>query len=203
MKVLHLYSDWRWTGPAEPTVNLCRALKEEGVEILFACRRPVEGHPQSILRRALDRGMEACTAFHLNRYLHLGETLRDLRSLPRFVDSEGIDLIHCHLTHDHFLGGWASRRSRRKPPVIRTNHKARPLARNLGNRWLLRRWTDGLVEFSRLAETEDRKVFSLDSHRVLRVNPALDLERFDPGRVERDVRGEIRSGLQTDHGFQK
>lgn len=191
MKVLHLYSDWRWTGPAEPTVNLCRALEYEGVEVLFACRRPLEGHPQAIAKKAMERGLEACTAFHLNRYLNPRETLRDLRSLPEFVDSERIDLIHCHLTHDHFLGGWASRRSKRRPPVIRTNHKARPLDRNFGNRWLLARWTDGLVEFSRLAEAGDTEAFSLQAQQVLRVNPALDLERFDPEGVQKDVRPDL------------
>ena len=27
-RILHILSDWKWTGPAEPTLNLCAALRE-------------------------------------------------------------------------------------------------------------------------------------------------------------------------------
>ena len=36
MKVLHLFSDWKWTGPAEPTVSLCAALTDAGIDVTMA-----------------------------------------------------------------------------------------------------------------------------------------------------------------------
>ena len=43
MKVLHLFSNWKWTGPAEPAVNLAAALRGRGLDAAFACGRAVEG----------------------------------------------------------------------------------------------------------------------------------------------------------------
>ena len=28
MKVLFLYSDWKWTGPAEPVLQMCQGLQD-------------------------------------------------------------------------------------------------------------------------------------------------------------------------------
>ena len=39
MKVLNLFSDWKWTGPAEPVLSLCEALENEGVDIILAYRK--------------------------------------------------------------------------------------------------------------------------------------------------------------------
>jgi glycosyltransferase involved in cell wall biosynthesis len=50
------------------------------------------------------------------------------------------------------------------------------------------RWTDGLLEFSDEASRKDQRNFDIASERILRVSPAVDLDRFDPGRVRRDMR---------------
>jgi glycosyltransferase involved in cell wall biosynthesis len=189
MKVLHLFSDWKWTGPAEPVVNLCRELQALGVEVLLACRRPMEGYPVSIEGRAKERGVKVSTAFHLNRYLDPKETLQDFYCLPGFLQKGGFKIVHSHLSHDHALGAWASRRC--GIPLVRTNHKARPLKKSLGNRWLLSRATDGLVEFSKRALEENVRSFGLDPQRCLLVEGAVDLERFDPSRTSGDVRAAL------------
>lgn len=194
MKVLHLFSDWKWTGPAEPVVNLCGQLQALGMEVLLACRRPLEGYPVSIEGRARERGVKVTTAFHLNRYLDPKETLEDFYWLPGFLKREGFHLIHTHLSHDHALGAWASRRC--GIPLVRTNHKARPLKGSLGNRWLLKRATDGLVEFSKRALEEDVRRFGLDPQKCLLVEGAVDLKRFDPSRPSRDVRAGLGVGPQ-------
>lgn len=191
MRVLHLYSDWKWTGPAEPTLCLCKGLMDEGVSVTLACRRPVEGYPQSMWGNAVRRGVPVTIALHLNRYLNPMETIEDLRDLGPYVRGNGFDLIHCHLSHDHFMGGWASRSLRPTVPVVRTNHKAMPLKASIGNRWLLQRWTDGLIEFSKASEEEDVRAFHLSRKRVLRVEGAVDLERFDPAKTSKDVRSEL------------
>lgn len=193
MKVLHLFSDWKWTGPAEPVVNLCRELQALGIEVLLACRRPLEGYPVSIEGRAKERGVKVMTGFHLNRYLDLKETLQDFHSLPGFLNREGFEIVHCHLSHDHVLGAWASRRC--GIPLVRTNHKARPLKKSLGNKWLLARGTDGLVEFSKRALEENVRRFGLNSQRCLLVEGAVDLKRFDPSRTSGDVRARLGVGL--------
>lgn len=189
MKVLHLFSDWKWTGPAEPVVNLCRELQAQGIEVLLACRRPLEGYPVSIEGRAKERGVKITTAFHLNRYLDPRETLQDILWLPGFLKREGFDIVHCHLSHDHALGAWASRRC--NIPLVRTNHKARPLKASPGNKWLLKKGTQGLVEFSRRALEENVRRFGLNPQRCVLVEGAVDLKRFDPGRASGHVRASL------------
>jgi|YNPNPStandDraft_1061719.scaffolds.fasta_scaffold03726_7 glycosyltransferase involved in cell wall biosynthesis len=191
MRVLHLFSDWKWTGPAEPTLSLCKGLMEQGISVTLACRRPLEGYPQSVWEKAVQRGVPTTTELHLNRYLRPVDTIKDLRGLAPYLLENRFDLIHCHLSHDHFLGGWASRRLRPVVPVVRTNHKARPLKASLGNRWLLKRWTDGLIEFSKVSEEQDVLAFGLSRSRVLRVEGAVDLERFDPAKTGAQVRAKL------------
>lgn len=186
MRVLHLYSDWRWTGPAEPTVNLCEELGKLGIEVMLACSPPLEGYPVSLAQEAKKRGLKVLTEFHLDRYLNPFKMLKDLSSLPFFMKKERIELIHCHLSHDHALGGWAGRAT--GACVIRSNHKATPMKRTMGNRWLMARWTDGVVEFSKMAMEGDSKHFGISPRRMLLVEGAIDLRRFDPTAPGKEVR---------------
>lgn len=195
-RILHLYSDWKLTGPADPTILLCASLLEQGWEVLLACRPPLEGYPQSMLSKAAAWGVPTTTRLHLNRYMSPGETVKDLSRVRGFIQSQGIGLIHCHLTHDHALGAWASWLCGRRLPVVRTNHKGEPLKPTLGNRWLIGRWTDGLVEYSRRALEEDQKRFGIPEGRAVHVLPAVDLERFDPKKVRHNIRVEL--GLNPD-----
>lgn len=200
MKVLHLYSDWRWTGPAEPTVNLCKALLDLGVNVVLACTRPVKTYPVSLAGEALSRGLSVTTRFHLDRYLNPIKTASDLCTLPGFLKAERVDLVHCHLSHDHFLGGIASKIC--GIPLIRTNHKARPLNRTIGNSLLLEKLTDGMVEFSKGALSSNRERFKMGGERMLLVDGAIDLERFNPDLPSQDLRpilglgsGEVLVGI--------
>ncbi|MBI2876891.1 MAG: glycosyltransferase family 4 protein [Candidatus Tectomicrobia bacterium] len=180
MRVLHLFSDWRWTGPAEPVVTLCQRLQERGWEISLACRKPPHPHPQNLEEKALARGLRVTTQFHLNRYFAPWENLSDLRRLPRYLEAQGIDLLHVHLSHDHFLGAMAVARCRRPVALIRTNHKGVPLPHPRWNRTVLARFTRHLVVLSREAQVSDRLSFGLPAERVSLVYGAIDTERFAP-----------------------
>lgn len=197
MRVLHLLSDWRWTGPADPVVNLVSALREKGCDAILACRKPPQPASQSVEQKAIERGLKPEVRFHLNRYFHPKDVLEDLFRLPRHLEQEQIDILHTHLSHDHILGGLAARRSRRPVIVIRTNHKGVPLERSRGRAWLLSRYSDAYLGFSRAAAQEDRRTFDLPDDRVFVVNPAVDLARFDPSRPYDDVRKDY--GLGSEH----
>lgn len=180
MKVLHLFSDWRWTGPAEPVVTLCQRLQGRGWEVSLACRKPPHPHPQNLEEKALARGLKAITRFHLNRYFAPWENLSDLRRLPRYLEEQEIDILHVHLSHDHFLGAVAVARCRRPVALIRTNHKGIPLPHPLWNRAFLSRFTRHLIVLSREAQRGDQLSFGLSAERVSLVYGAIDTDRFAP-----------------------
>jgi hypothetical protein len=60
MKVLNLFSDWKWTGPAEPVLSLCEALGHEGVDVILAYRKtPLEFHERTVGKEAQKRNFLA------------------------------------------------------------------------------------------------------------------------------------------------
>jgi glycosyltransferase involved in cell wall biosynthesis len=194
MKILHLLSDWKWTGPAEPVVNLCRELEVRGHQVLLAYRRPPFEVSDSIEKRVRERGVRATDQFRLNHVLKvqkgfsLMDNLYDFIHLPRFMDREKFDILNVHQTHDHVLGGVASKRSSHNIIVIRTDHKREPLKPTRGNQFLVHRYTDGLMTFSEASGAIYADHFSFPTERTGKISPALDLDIIDAHRPYRNMR---------------
>jgi glycosyltransferase involved in cell wall biosynthesis len=194
MKILHLFSNWKWTGPADPTVNLCKGLEKRGHDVIFAYRKPPLPVEDSIEKRVLRVGVKATDRFQLDhsaKVYHLSflwKNLRDILDLTRFLREEKFDILNVHHSHGHLLGGIAARRSGLPVVIIRTDHKRDPLKPSLGNRLLISRFTDGMITFSERARREDAEHFGLPLTRVGKIPPALDLNRYDPQKKSKDMR---------------
>ncbi len=194
MKILNLYSDWKWTGPIEPVLNLMKTLASHGHEITFAYGMPPYDTDRCI-HAYIDRyRVRAETRFRLshvlkwNNWSAIPGTVHDLRYLPAYIDSQGFDIIQVHRSHDHLLGGVASRISHSKPPVIRMDHKRDSLRPSFSNRFLLSRFTDGLITFSQRSLALLRERFGFPLNRMVITNPALDLNLPDFHRPYKDMR---------------
>jgi glycosyltransferase involved in cell wall biosynthesis len=194
LKILHLFSDWKWTGPSEPIVNLCKELERRGHDVTLAYRKPPFPVEESMERRVLKEGIKATSQFHLDRpikfYLpsSLRKNISDISNLTRYLDKEKFDILNVHQSHDHILGGIAARRSGSPVVVIRTDHKRDPISPHPGNRLLISKLTDGMITFSERARRENAEHFGLPPDRVARINPALDLDRYRPEREFKDMR---------------
>jgi glycosyltransferase involved in cell wall biosynthesis len=208
MKILHLFSNWKWTGPADPTLNLCKELEKRGHDVIFAYQKPPLPVEDSIEKRVLQAGVKATDRFQLNhsvKVYHLSflpTHLRDISNLTNYLREEKFDILNVHHSHGHLLGGIAARRSGHPVILIRTDHKRDPLKPSLGNRFLISWLTDGMITFSERARREDAKHFGLPPERVGKVSPALDLKRYDPKRKFKDMKslfgirpGEIVIGM--------
>lgn len=190
MRILHLFSDYRWTGPADPVLTLVQALKGRGLAVKLACGPAFAGEAVSLPGRAAERGLVVESAFHLDRYCGVLHTLQDLWRLPRYLRRERVDVVHAHLSHDHAIGALCARWAGRRIAVVRTNHKGSALARGRLDAWWLRFATDAYVGFSRRIAEADQGRLKLPEERVGVVAPALDLARFNPDRPYRDIRAE-------------
>lgn len=177
MRVLHLFGDWKWTGPAEPTLDLCIELRRLGVDVRLACRPAPPEATTNLPARAQEARMEPLHHFAFNKRFNLQDNIRDVRRVRDYCDLEKIDIVHAHFTHDHFLAGFGARKSRRGTRIIRTNHKAVPFPRNPVSRLLFKRLTDGYLSFSTYAVERDRQSFLLEG-RAWKINPGMRLERF-------------------------
>lgn len=180
MRVLHLFGDWKWTGPSEPTLDLCLELRALGVQADLACLPPPPEAGGSLLAKARERGLEPLLDFRLERSLSLIKNLEDIK---RIADAcRSYDLLHVHLSHDHVVGGLGARRAGRIK-IVRTNHKAVPTPRNLATRYLYGCLTDGYITSSRAALDADLSRFGL---RGWHVDPAMRLDRFTPRDAPHD-----------------
>ncbi len=188
MKILHLFSNWKWTGPADPTLNLCKGLEKRGHDVIFAYRKPPLPVEDSIEKRVLRAGVKATDRFRLDhsmKFYHpsfLPTHLRDISDLAQYLRQEEFAILNVHHSHGHLLGGIAAKRSGLPVIVIRTDHKRDPLKPSLGNRFLISQFTDGMITFSEKARREDARHFGLPLERVLKISPALDLSQYDPNR---------------------
>ncbi|HVP76345.1 MAG TPA: glycosyltransferase family 4 protein [Thermodesulfobacteriota bacterium] len=194
MKILHLFSNWKWTGPADPTLNLCKGLEKRGHDVTFAYRKPPIPLEDSIEKRVLQSGVKATDQFRLDHSVKVYQPsflpthLRDILNLTRYLRQEKFDILNVHHTHGHLLGGIAARRSGHPVVVIRSDHKRDSLKPSLGNRLLISQLTDGMITFSERARRDDSEHFGLPLERVQKVSPALDLGQYDPRAKFKDMK---------------
>jgi glycosyltransferase involved in cell wall biosynthesis len=194
VKILHLFSDWKWTGPAEPVVNLCQALQQRGHEIVLAYRRPPNEAAESIEKGVRMKAFKGIDTFHLvpiskpYQIYRLKDITSDIADIARYIDQRRFDIVNFHNSHDHIVGGLAVRASKRRPPAIRMDHKRDSLKADLVSRWFFRRYTDGLITFSERSRERLVRDLGFSPERVVKVATAVDLIRFDPHKAYKDMR---------------
>ncbi len=186
MKILHLFSDWKWTGPAEPALNLCVELKRMGHDVTLACGKAMDDYPfppnsESVEKSAYERGLVPVNRFHLSKHFNLFKYISDIKNLSVFMNEEAYDIIHVHRNQDHLVGGIAARRTGRRLPIVRTNHDGVALKKNLRNKICLNRLTDKLIDVSEEARVADMNRFGLNEDKTVMINASIDCQRFNPG----------------------
>lgn len=179
MFILHLFSNWKWTGPAEHATILAKKLKCRGHRVVFACGRPPgpASGAEGIEKKARELGLEFME-LRLKKHFSLLDNTMDLFSLTSYIKSNRPDIVHTHLTNDHLLGGLAARAA--PVPLLRTSYEGEGLKRTVRNRLLLRALTSGLITVSERARQEDMANFGLPGDRVWKVEVGVDTSRFSP-----------------------
>jgi glycosyltransferase involved in cell wall biosynthesis len=191
LKILHLLSDWKLTGPSEPVVTLCAQLQQRGHDVTLAYRRPPAAETKSVAALAKAMQVHATDQFQLNHHFSLTDNPVDVYRLKGFIRRQVFQIINTNLSHDHILGGLAARWAHTRAFIVRTDHQRDSFRSTLLSRLLLRRLTDGIITFSQGARTRLIRDFGIAPHRVVRVNPALDTERVRPGAGDRAFRAEL------------
>ncbi len=173
MRILHLFSDWKWTGPAEPVLSLCENLQNQGVDVVLAYRKtPIDFPERTVDKEASKRGIRCYEGLKLNRYFSAGDWLHDLTSFGSYVEKEKFDVVHAHLSHDYFTAIAALSLRKLRPRIVRTDHKRDGLPLNLFMSWAMAR-TDGLVTYSQRLAKLDAKNFNFPEERLRIIPPGI------------------------------
>jgi glycosyltransferase involved in cell wall biosynthesis len=128
MKILHLASGNRWTGAAAPAFAEVEALRESGEDAHYAY---VGGYK---LEKKIERHDFAHPA--IEKAQNPLAFARSVARVEKLVQSHGFDVLHAHLTYDHWIARTVVRN--RAIRLARTVHARRVLRRDPLTRMLFR-----------------------------------------------------------------
>ena len=195
MKLLHLFSNWRWTGPAEPATNLVSALHRADWDVTFSFGKERRTVKNGILHNAEQRGIPIRPGLLLQKHSNLVYDYFDSRRLRSWLRNDHFNIVHAHLRNAHVITAMAIRPIEKKPLIVRTCYEGDgPFG--LREAVLLRRYTDGLIVVSDRARRTviDKTGFQAD--RIWPVHTPIDMDRFNPDRGLGDRREEF--GIDPD-----
>jgi len=129
MKILHLAAGNRWTGAAAPAFAEVAALREAGVDAHYAY---VGGYKLQSKIGRLD-----FTHPIIARAQNPFSFANSSAAISRLLDHHGFDVVHAHLTYDHWLARFAARGWRTR--LARTFHSRRVIRGDPFSRLLLGR----------------------------------------------------------------
>lgn len=183
MNILHIFSNWKWTGPAEHALNLALEHKSLGHQVTFACAAPPEEAQDSICSVARERGIEPYTDCRLNKHFNPTEILQDTLCLMRYIRQSGFDVVHTHMPNDHLLAGLAVKLSLTKTVLVRTSYDGSGLRNGTRTHLCLRFLTDGFITISEKTRAQILKRRYLSPDKIWKTDVPVDLNRFNPDRV--------------------
>ncbi len=165
--VLQLVTNRWWTGSADPALSLASGLRELGHRVLLGVTR---GGPFE--EKALAAGFSPVAGLSLDPRLRPQAVVRDALRLRRLVRAEGVDVVHAHHSHDH----WLARLTRGGAALVRSFHNARSVS---GGRLAgaLYRATDAALAVSGEVAARCRAV-GIPGPLVTRVDGVADVARF-------------------------
>ncbi|MCL6553209.1 MAG: glycosyltransferase [Firmicutes bacterium] len=143
--------------------------------------------------KAREAGLDPIPGLSLEARFDPAALARDVRRLRALVRAEGVDVIHCHHSHDHWLAMLVRGAGRERPAAVaRTFHNFRAVKRGRPAAWIYQRTTAAFA-VSRQIEARCREV-GFPPERVHWVPGAADLARFSAGADPQPVREEFKLG---------
>ncbi len=187
--VLHVAANRWWTGSADPTIRLVAGLRARGHRVLLAV---IPG--DRFEAKAREAGLDIVNGVRLEARLAPLDLVRDVLRLRTLVREAGVEIVHAHHSHDHWLALLARARGRegRRPAVVRTFHNLRSVRRSAAAARLYR-CTAAALAVSRPIEMRCREV-GFPASRVFWMPGVADLSRFAAAADGRAIRAEFALG---------
>lgn len=195
MNILHVLTDWKWTGPSAPTVELLSELHRRGARVVLACVPSPPGTIGGLAECAAREGLPVASILASRGRVRPFRYRADARTIRDMVRAERFHVVHTHGTHEHVLAAYAMRHERRAK-IVRTNHTGLPIRGRLGEGTLFRKWTDGYLTFTRGGLEQDLRAYPDLGRCAASILPGMRLDRY--GSVNGAAKGRQRLGVSRD-----
>ncbi len=205
VRILHLVANWKWTGPAEPALNVAwrQSLQHD---VLFLSGAAPTGQESRILTHVRELDVATRDGFQLGKHARLRRNRQDSRRLAELIADWRPQIVHCHLDNDHRIASVAVARAG-TVRLVRTAYDADGLPDSLRVRRVAQRALDGLIVTSQHGWDATLASYGGSARTVSMggrscpmalIEGGIDLERFDPGRFDRAATRR-RLGLSPQH----
>jgi len=209
LRILHLASTKRWTGVAEPMLNLAFHQKGLGHDVWIGC-----GPGRSLEKQAELWGLSFLPGLCLSGRMNPFEIFPDIRTLKMYIRQIRPHTIHCHLLHDHWVAAAARWIAGAGVPLYRTMHRFEKPYGDPLHSFLFQHVTDGIIAPSGAMKDLILERYPKLESRVFVVSGGVNQERFHPGVDGSTIRRElgippgapvvgIVSRLRKDRGFDR
>lgn len=178
MKILHLISNHKFTGPVDPALFLAQSLdRRPDMTVMTGVGRPPAFMKEDRVREvARERGLTLVEGLALRKHRRIFRDGREVRRLQDVIQTVAPDVIHTHVGNDLRLAVKAVRNS--DLPIVHSLYGTSLKELSLDRRRLVRRKASGVVVHSGTLDQALRK----RGVRTCLVPPVLELQRFDPAR---------------------
>lgn len=178
-RILHLFANFKWTGPADPAIRTVARLRQLGLDVVFAqagFTLPRTEH--RIAAELAARGVPVVTGLELRKHFHMPALRRDVQALRALLQRDRYELVHCHLPADHLLAALACRRLAERPLLVRSLYEPAVPRVGLRQRYAFSR-SAGVVVPTQRAQQGLVGRFGLTADRVLQLEPVTEPQRRD------------------------
>jgi glycosyltransferase involved in cell wall biosynthesis len=184
-KVLHLYSDWAWDGPAEIVVNLCAALRSRWQVTLMHDNSDEQGDGLSGAIRdwAPEKGVPVEAPFPLPKHYDFAKMVASGFRLSSYIRKSAIRLVHAHRLADHSIAAVASWRNR--VPIVRSVYYEDP-PKKLREKFLFQRFADAIIVPCERTKARFCDWLPSLEGKLWVVPPGVDTDLFNPTRIDRE-----------------
>ena len=173
IKIIHLLSFAKYTGPAEPVLRFARAQKQMGHEVSLAIDLKRRGN---LREKVIPYDIPIDKGFVLSPSAGPVLQLKNLKRLRWLWKNNKVNILHANRTNDHFLAA-VTRPAKTSVRLIRTLHTER--AQGKMRTWLLNR-ADGLIVVAEKYRQDLLNRGYLDEKRIVAVNGVVDSDEFRP-----------------------
>jgi glycosyltransferase involved in cell wall biosynthesis len=181
--ILHTESSLGWGGQERRTLRELTSLSREKFRPLLACR------PESkIGEKALAEGLQVESVRIRGNF--------DPIAVARFMGlyrHHSVNIVHTHSTADSWIASTAAKLSSRRPLVVRTRH----LSCSFNNRMIYNFMADRVITVGESTRQYMIHEKGIDEHRVMTISTGVDLAKFNPERIQDNVRAGLGIGPGT------